>query len=130
VTADVTALFIGGSVRQGGQASISGRVQADGGPPLSSAGAVHSADGRSLPLATAQPGIFTQDLSRSGQGILVKSDRLTPAEPRTPALRNDVIVLCATGLGPVRPAVRAGEPAPFWPLPTTVNPVTVTIAVG
>jgi hypothetical protein len=42
VTADVTALYIGGSVRQGGQASISGRVQAGGGPLLSSAGVVHS----------------------------------------------------------------------------------------
>jgi uncharacterized protein (TIGR03437 family) len=199
VTADVTALYIGGSVRQGGQASISGRVQAGGGPLLSSAGVVHSAAARSGPLAlgglvtvygatlagtgraatevyidgrslallytsdgqmsvqapcdlavntqhqimarredalsvpdslpptTAQPGIFTQDLSGSGQGIVVKSDMLTLAEPRTPAPRNEVIVLYATGLGPVTPAVRTGEPAPMSPLSRTANPATVTI---
>ena len=189
VTADVTALYVGGPVQPGG------------GPLLSSAGVVHSAtarsgplalgglvtvyganlagtgraatevylDGRSLPLlytfsgqvnvqapydlavntqhqimvrredtlsvpdslplTTAQPGIFTKDLSGSGQGIVVKSDMLTLAEPRTPAPRNEVIVLYATGLGPVTPAVRAGEPALFSPLSATANPVTVTIVV-
>jgi uncharacterized protein (TIGR03437 family) len=73
----------------------------------------------SLPLTTAQPGIFTKDLSGSGQGIVVKSDMLTLAEPRTLAPRNEVIVLDATGLGPVTPGDQvpaivtvAGQPSP------------------
>ena len=52
---------------------------------------------------------------------------MTLAEPRTPALRNEVIVIYATGLGSVTPAVRMGEPAPMSPLSRTANAVTATI---
>ncbi len=90
--------------------------------------ALSAPDSPPLP-ATAQPGIFTHDLSRGGQGLLVKSDRLTLAEPRTPAPHAQTIVPQATGLGPVRPAVRTGEPTAFSPLAATANPVTVTFAV-
>jgi uncharacterized protein (TIGR03437 family) len=49
------------------------------------------------------------------------ADAVRPAKP------GEVVVIYATGLGPVNPAVAAGEPAPPEPLSRTVNPVTVTI---
>ena len=80
-----------------------------------------------LTIAPVQPGIYTQDMSGSGQGVIVKSDMVTVARPGSPASRGDVVVIYATGLGPVTPPVLPGQPAPASPLSQTANPVTVTI---
>jgi uncharacterized protein (TIGR03437 family) len=80
-----------------------------------------------LVVAAAQPGIFTVNESGTGQGVIMKSDGVTLAEPGTPASIGETVVIYCTGLGAVTPAVTEGSPAPFAPLAWTVNPVTVTI---
>jgi adhesin/invasin len=58
----------------------------------------------------------------------VKSDQVTLAQPGTPAVVGETIVIYCTGLGAVTPAVKEGSPAPTTPpLSTTVYQVTVTI---
>jgi uncharacterized protein (TIGR03437 family) len=80
-----------------------------------------------LVIAAAQPGIFTTAQTGIGQGVIVKSDLVTLAQPGTPASAGDVIVLYCTGLGTVDPPVGAGVAAPTSPLSQTVNPVSVTV---
>ena len=77
-------------------------------------------------VASAQPGVFTENQSGSGQGIIVKSDQLTLARTGTPAGRGEYIVIYCTGLGAVTPPVQLGQPAPV-PAATTTVPVSVTI---
>jgi uncharacterized protein (TIGR03437 family) len=80
-----------------------------------------------LQVAAAQPGIFTKAQSGTGQAAIVKQDGITLAEPATPAVRGEVVIIYCAGLGPVSPAVEAGRPAPSAPLSGVTNPVTVTI---
>ncbi|MBI2686161.1 MAG: hypothetical protein HYX27_07585 [Acidobacteria bacterium] len=80
-----------------------------------------------LTVATAQPGIFTQSQTGSGQGAIVKQDGVTPAEPGKAVARGEAVVIYCSGLGPVNPAVEAGRAAPSSPLSRVVNPVTVVI---
>jgi uncharacterized protein (TIGR03437 family) len=83
---------------------------------------------QALVVAQAQPGIFTVNEQGTGQGIIMRSDQVTVAQPGTPAAVGEMIVIYCTGLGAVTPAVKEGSPAPITPpLSTTVNPVTVTI---
>lgn len=77
-------------------------------------------------VAAAQPGIFTKNQQGSGQGIVVRSDQVTLAEPGTPARTGEAIVIYGTGLGPVSQPVAAGAPSPASPVASTVSPVTVT----
>jgi len=81
----------------------------------------------SLVVAAGQPGVFTVNESGTGQGVIMKSDGVTLAQPGTPASIGETVVIYCTGLGAVTPAVAEGSPAPFTPLAWTVNPVTVTI---
>ncbi|MBI2690025.1 MAG: SMP-30/gluconolactonase/LRE family protein [Acidobacteria bacterium] len=76
-------------------------------------------------VAPAQPGIFTKNQQGSGQGIVVRSDQVTLAEPGTPARPGEAIVIYATGLGPVSQPVAAGAPSPSNPLAVVLSPVTV-----
>lgn len=80
-----------------------------------------------LQVAAAQPGIFTKSQTGTGQAAIVKQDGVTLAEPATPAVRGEVVIIYCSGLGPVNPAVEAGKPAPSAPLSSVTNPVTVTI---
>src|SRR5271157_3160449 len=83
---------------------------------------------QALVVAQAQPGIFTVNEQGTGQGIIMRSDQVTLAQPGTPASIGETIVIYCTGLGAVSPAVKEGSPAPTTPpLSTTVNPVTVTV---
>jgi uncharacterized protein (TIGR03437 family) len=80
---------------------------------------------QTLTVAQAVPGIFTVNQQGTGQGVIVKSDQVTVAQPGTPASIGETVVIYCTGLGVVTPAVKEGMP------PTTasqtVNPATVTI---
>jgi uncharacterized protein (TIGR03437 family) len=80
-------------------------------------------------VAAAQPGIYTQDASGSGPGIIVdatQSYQLVTAQ--TPASAGDVLVIYCDGLGAVIPALPTGTPAPLaGPLSYTANTVAVTI---
>lgn len=90
-----------------------------------------------LSVAAAQPGIFTVDSSGAGQGVITHADRVTIAgpesiaaefqRPSSPVRRGQGIVVFATGLGQVSPAVAPGLPAPAEPLARVVNPLQLTI---
>lgn len=77
-------------------------------------------------IAAAQPGIFTVNQQGFGQGIIVLPDGVTVADTKSPAPRGSEVILYASGLGAVTPAVEAGEAAPNPP-PRVVAPVQVTI---
>lgn len=81
----------------------------------------------SFVVAAAQPGIFTKNQQGTGQGIVVRADQVTLAEPGTPARRGEAIVIYGTGLGPVSQSVGPGAPSPASPLAAVVSPVTVTV---
>jgi uncharacterized protein (TIGR03437 family) len=84
---------------------------------------------QSLVVAAAQPGIYTQDLSGKGPGII--TDYTTGNQEITasnPAHIGDTLVIYCNGLGAVSPPVPTGTPAPTnGTLTQTVNAVTVTI---
>jgi len=79
-------------------------------------------------VAAAQPGIYTQDQSGTGAGVIVNGLSNALITPSSPAKAGDVIVMYCNGLGAVNPAVPSGKPAPIGgPLSQTVNPATLTI---
>ena len=79
-------------------------------------------------VAPAQPGIYTQDQSGSGAGVIVDTSNNALITAGNPAKAGDIVVIYCDGLGAVNPPVATGSPAPSTePLARTVNPVTVTI---
>ena len=80
-------------------------------------------------VAPAQPAIFTQNQSGSGQGLVFvfTLDGLVLAEAATPAKAGDMIIIWCAGLGAVDQPVAAGEPAPSSPVARTVNATSLTI---
>ncbi|HYL35742.1 MAG TPA: hypothetical protein VEV17_07515 [Bryobacteraceae bacterium] len=83
-----------------------------------------------LTIAPAAPGIFTQDGSGQGQGLIMGVDASgakSLADPAHPVMSGDAIVIYCTGLGKVDPPVPAGYPAPAAPASSTVIPVSVSV---
>jgi trimeric autotransporter adhesin len=79
-------------------------------------------------VAAAQPGVYTQDQSGMGSGVIVDANTNALVAPSSPAHAGDVIVVYCNGLGAVTPAVPTGTAAPLSGPPSqTVNPVTATI---
>ena len=79
-------------------------------------------------VAAAQPGVYTQDQSGSGPGVIVNGSTNQLITSANPAQAGDVVVIYCNGLGAVNPAIPTGAPAPLdGPVSQTVNPVTVTI---
>jgi uncharacterized protein (TIGR03437 family) len=81
---------------------------------------------RTVIMTPASPGIFTLSQDGQGAGAITHSDQLgTLVSTQNPARPGEVVVIYATGLGQVTPAVATGM------LPAgqsrTVSPVTVTI---
>ena len=58
---------------------------------------------------------------------MIHSQDAALVTPDYPAERDETIVLYATGLGPVRPAVGAGVPGSSDPFSETIMPVSVSI---
>jgi uncharacterized protein (TIGR03437 family) len=81
----------------------------------------------SLPVAPAQPAVFTATGTGSGQGNIFNSSTNVLANPSNPVTAGDTIVIYCAGLGAVDPPVQDGFPASLTTLSSTVNPVTVTI---
>lgn len=82
-----------------------------------------------LPIAAAQPSVFTLSQSGSGQGIVVDGNRPTViVDPNNPVPRGGVIVIYAEGLGLLNQSLNAGQPAPADPLARVAGAVSVTIA--
>lgn len=78
-------------------------------------------------ISPAQPGIFTLNEQGTGQGLIVRSDGVTLAQPGTPAAIGETVAIYCTGLGAVAPPVTAGVAAPGSTLSYTSNQVTVQI---
>jgi adhesin/invasin len=75
-----------------------------------------------------QPAILSTAGNGAGQGHIYKigasgAQLLTNAS--SPAKTGDTLVIYAVGLGPVTPALKSGDPAPF----TTLEPITGTPGV-
>jgi uncharacterized protein (TIGR03437 family) len=78
-------------------------------------------------VVPALPVVSTRNEQGTGQGIVLRSDQVTLAQPGTPATAGEEVVIYCSGLGAVTPAVDAGTPAPSTVLARVVNPVTVQI---
>jgi uncharacterized protein (TIGR03437 family) len=80
-------------------------------------------------VAASEPAVFTTSGTGSGQGhiCVATEDGLRLEDASRPAKSGEVLVLYATGLGPVSPPVPDGAPAPADPLSRTVTAVTATI---
>jgi chitinase len=79
-----------------------------------------------VPVAvhTAQPGVFTVD---GVNAVAVHGANQRPVTAANPASAGEIIVLYATGLGPVKNQPRTGSPASSTVLSSTMLPVAVTI---
>ena len=79
----------------------------------------------SLGIGSTAPGLFTANSSGLGQAAALNGDFSSNA-PATPAARGTVIVLYATGVGPLTPSVPDGR---VTPVGTTPSVATLPIAV-
>lgn len=70
-----------------------------------------------MPFAAVQPGLFVQG---DGHVVAQRAADYSLITPQNPALRGEWIVVYATGLGSVAPAVPNGFPPPAEPLSRTV----------
>ena len=76
--------------------------------------------------ATA-PGVFTMSAEGRTQAALFHAEDFTPVTPKNPGKRDKDLILFATGLGKVNPAVASGAAASNKPLSATSQEVTLTI---
>jgi uncharacterized protein (TIGR03437 family) len=82
-----------------------------------------SSDPIVIPLQPQQPGIFVADWA-TGAGAILHGADYTLVSSSKPVARGEVVLIYATGLGPVRNAPPTGQPASASPLSeTTVTPV-------
>jgi uncharacterized protein (TIGR03437 family) len=79
-----------------------------------------------LPIAAANPSIFSANSSGTGQGAILNAD-LSSNSPSNPAARGSEVVLYATGTGVLKPAEEDGVLAPSTNPPLISAPVTVSI---
>jgi len=81
-----------------------------------------------VPIAAAQPSLFTFSQSGTGQAIVVDAARPTViADAANPVARGGVVTIYLEGLGAVNQLIEAGQPAPFDPLARATNAITVNI---
>lgn len=85
----------------------------------------------SVVVASVSPAIFTQSETGEGPGVIVvykSNGTVYETSPTQPASAGDLLLIYASGLGAVSPAVADGAPGPTSPpFATTVNPVSATI---
>jgi uncharacterized protein (TIGR03437 family) len=85
---------------------------------------------QTVTVASAQPGVFTQDQSGKGIGVIVVVPPDGPqfeVDSSHAATAGDALVIYCAGLGTVNPLVATGSAAPSSPLAYTSKTVTVTI---
>jgi uncharacterized protein (TIGR03437 family) len=81
-------------------------------------------------IASAEPAIFTVNGSGSGQGVVLgflNGGAQVLADSNNPVSAGGYIVMYATGLGAVTPAVADGVAGPSSPLSVVSNPISLTI---
>lgn len=79
-----------------------------------------------VPLAPTAPGVFSQDSSGIGAGVVVHSNG-SLVTTASPAKKGEAVSIYLTGLGVVTPAVSDGAAGQSSPLSKTVEAVTVTV---
>ena len=80
----------------------------------------------SVLVIAARPGVFTQDASGSGPGM-IQNVQFQVVSPDNPVRAGDTVIIYGTGWGAVSPAVASGGPAPFSPMAQLAEDLTVTI---
>ncbi len=81
-----------------------------------------------VPVAVAQPAVFSLSQAGVGQGVIVDGERPgVLVDTANPIARGKAIVIYCEGLGAVNSPLLAGQEAPANPLATVRNPVTVTV---
>ena len=85
-----------------------------------------SSDSVALPVWPAQPGIFSANLSGTGQAAVINQDGLTINSSKAPAAKGSVISIYATGEGQTNPGGIDGQIASSM-MPVPKLPVTVLI---
>jgi uncharacterized protein (TIGR03437 family) len=83
--------------------------------------------GRIASLVVYSPGIFTLNMTGTGQGAILNAGTAQLAAPGTPVLRGAYVAIFCTGLGPVTNRPATGSPAPAAPLSFSLVTPTVTI---
>src|SRR5438876_1883844 len=83
--------------------------------------------GVGIQVNRTSPGVFSMDVNGQQQAALFHTADLTLVTPDYPAERDEYLILYATGLGPVRPAVPAGEGGSADPVSATTETVGVEI---
>jgi uncharacterized protein (TIGR03437 family) len=79
-----------------------------------------------VPITAASPGIFTKDASGAGQGAVLNQD-FSVNSAANPATPGSIVMIYATGEGPVNPRPADGSITGNGTLPKPVNDVTVSI---
>ena len=79
-----------------------------------------------LPVAPAQPAIFTVNQQGTGQAVATAGNTSILVDVAHPVKARDTVVIYCAGLGPVSPQVETGNAALLNPLSRTQIP-TVTI---
>jgi uncharacterized protein (TIGR03437 family) len=80
-----------------------------------------------VPLAPFAPGIFTINVTGTGQGAVLIAPTAQLAAPGSPVSRGGYVSIFCTGLGPVSNQPATGVAAPISPLSFTLTAPTVTI---
>jgi adhesin/invasin len=75
-----------------------------------------------LPIASAQPAMFTVNQQGNGQAIATIGNTSVLADASHPAKAGDTIIIYCSGLGAVDPHVQEGSAAPSNPLSQTQTP--------
>jgi uncharacterized protein (TIGR03437 family) len=86
-----------------------------------------SSAGSAIQVAATGPGVFSVPLNGVARAALLHSEDGALVTPDYPARRDETLLLYATGLGPVSPAVAAGVPASANPLSGATQPIGVSI---
>ncbi|MBI2822107.1 MAG: hypothetical protein HYX74_07760 [Acidobacteria bacterium] len=83
--------------------------------------------GVQVQVSATSPGVFSMDVNGQQRALLFHAADLMLVTPDYPADRDESLILYATGLGPVSPAVPAGQAASADPVSTTNQRVEVAI---
>ncbi len=86
-----------------------------------------SSGGVPIQVNAASPSLFSMDVAGQPRAALFHAQDFTLVTPDYPAERDESLLLFATGLGPVSPAVPAGQLNPANPISPTTQPVSVTV---
>ena len=86
-----------------------------------------SSNGTPISITATGPAVFSVPVDGVPRAALIHSEDAALVTPDYPAQRDETLLLYATGLGPVRPAVGAGVAGASDPLSETMNPVSVAI---